>query len=74
MSSRRAGAGGADRNKRRTEIAVAGDVAEDCLSLSNIIHAHLTVLAGKVPVIDPEKWVPITDLRGPNASRSGRCR
>jgi hypothetical protein len=45
-------------------------VAEDCQSLFDIIRAHLTVLHGKVPVIeevqaldDPEKWVPMTDLR-----------
>ena len=59
-----------DRNERRTEVAVTGDVAEDCQSLFDIIRAHLTVLHGKVPVIeevqaldDPEKWVPMTDLR-----------
>lgn len=57
-----------DRNERRTEGG--GDVAEDGQSLFDIIHAHLTVLHGKVPVIeevqaldDPEKWVPMTDLR-----------
>ena len=45
-------------------------MAEDCQSLFDIIRAHLTVLHGKVPVIeevqthdDPEKWVPMTDLR-----------
>ena len=59
-----------DRNERRTEVAVTGDVAEDCQSLFDIIRAHLTVLHGKVPVIEevqthdaPEKWVPMTDLR-----------
>ncbi len=59
-----------DRNERRTEVAVLGEVAEDCQSLFDIIRAHLTVLHGKVPVIedvqthdDPEKWVPMTDLR-----------
>jgi hypothetical protein len=59
-----------DRNERRTEVAVTGDVAEDCQSLSDIVRAHLTVLHGKVPVIeevqthgDPEKWLPMTDLR-----------
>ena len=52
-----------DRNERRTEVT--GDVAEDCQSLFDIIRAHLTVLHGKVPVIeevqaldDPEKWEP----------------
>ncbi len=39
-------------------------------SLFDIVRAHLTELHGKVPVIeevqthdDPEKWVPMTDLR-----------
>jgi hypothetical protein len=59
-----------DRHERRTEVAVTGDVGEDCQSLFDIIRAHLSVLHGKVPVIeevqthdDPEKWVPMTDLR-----------
>ena len=45
-------------------------MAEDGQSLFDIIRAHLTMLHGKVPVIeevpaldDPEKWVPMTDLR-----------
>ncbi len=53
-----------DRNERRTEVAVTGDVAEDCHNLFDIIRAHLTVLHGKVPVIeevqtldDPETWL-----------------
>ena len=41
-----------DRNERRTEVAVTGDVAEDCQSLFDIIRAHLAVLHGKVPVIE----------------------
>ena len=65
-----------DRNERRTEVAVMGDVAEDCQSPFDIIRAHLTVLHGKVPVIeeaqaldDPEKWVPVTVGTGAEAKR-----
>ena len=50
-----------DRNERRTEVAVRGDVAEDCQSLFDIIRAHLTVLHGKVPVIEE---VQTHDSRG----------
>lgn len=35
-----------------TGAAVPGDVAEDCQSLVDIIRAQLTVLHGKVPVVE----------------------
>jgi hypothetical protein len=41
-----------DRNERRTEVAVTGDMAEDCQGLFDIIRAHLTVLHGKVSVME----------------------
>ncbi|MFA7005239.1 MAG: COR domain-containing protein [Verrucomicrobiia bacterium] len=59
-----------DRQQRRTEVAVMGDQSSDRQSLFDIIRAHLTVLHGKVPVVeevqaldDPEKWVEMRELR-----------
>ena len=59
-----------DRLQRRTEVAVRGEVESDRQSLFDLIRAHLTTLHGKVPSVeevqaldDPEKWVPMTDLR-----------
>jgi internalin A len=59
-----------DRSERRTEVAVLGPSQEEGQSLFDIIRAHLAVLHGNVPVIEevqvseqPEKWVPMAELR-----------
>lgn len=59
-----------DRSERRTEVAVLGDSREEGQSLFDLIRAHLAVLHGKVPVVEevrvseqPEKWVPMDELR-----------
>lgn len=59
-----------DRLQRRTDVAVIDCPPQDRQSLFDIIRAHLTVLHGKVPYVeeiqaldDPEKWVPMVDLR-----------
>jgi internalin A len=59
-----------DRHQRRTEATVIGRDAEARHDLFDIIRSHLNTLHDKVPAIeevqvsvDPEKWVPMADLR-----------
>ena len=59
-----------DRTQRRTTVEVIDSPDEERQSLFDLIRAHLTVLHGKVQVVeevqaleDPEKWVEMADLR-----------
>ncbi len=59
-----------DKNERRTEVAVLGASQKEGQGLFDLIRTHLAALHGKVPVVEevrvseqPEKWVPMEDLR-----------
>ncbi len=59
-----------ERQQRRTTVEVMDGTKEERQALFDIIRAHLTVLHGNAPALEevqvmeePEKWVPMSELR-----------
>ena len=70
-----------NRSERRTEIAVIDAGGDDQQSLFDLIRAHLTVLHGKVRVVEevemedhPDSWVRVGKLRLLEAEQTGETK